>query len=106
MDGHEVNENVGTGPQVRIIQDANGHFFVERDGVPVEEALHRGNRSDALMRADGYRLVAEVYPGITEPPLVPGGVDLNDVYVLARRITDDPTGRDGWTRRRGNTSLR
>jgi hypothetical protein len=105
MNGHEPIEDVGRWRQLRIIQDANGHFYVERDGVQTEEAFHRGNHSDAAMRADGYQPVAEVYPGVTEHPLVPGGVDLDDLYVPARRITDDPTGADGWRRRRGRTGL-
>jgi hypothetical protein len=41
------------GRSVRIIQDGNGHFSVERDGAPAEEAVPRGARSDAVVRAEG-----------------------------------------------------
>jgi hypothetical protein len=50
------------GRSVRLIQDSHGHFSVERDGVPAEEAVHRGTKSDAVMRAEGYQPVVEVYP--------------------------------------------
>ena len=69
------------GTSVRIIQDANGRFSVERDGVQADEAFRRGTRSDAVMRADGYRPVAEVYPGLQERPLATAGVELDDLYV-------------------------
>jgi hypothetical protein len=103
MNADEPIEDVGRRCQLRIIQDANGHFYVERDGIQTEEAFHRGNHSDASMRADGYRPVAEVYPEVTEHPLIPGGANLDDLYVPARRITDDPSGVDGWRRRRGRS---
>ena len=69
------------GRAVRLIQDVNGHFYVERDGVQAEEAFHRGTKSDALMRAEGYQPVVEVYPGIQERPPAPAGVELDDLYV-------------------------
>ena len=82
MNADEPIADVGRGgTSVRIIQDANGRFFVERDAVQADEAFHRGTRSDAIMRADGYRPVAEVYPGLQERPLAPAGVELDDLYV-------------------------
>ena len=72
-----------SGRPVRIIQDVNGHFYVERDGVQAEEAFHRGTKSDAVMRADGYRPVVEVYPELQERPRAPAGVALDDLYVSA-----------------------
>jgi hypothetical protein len=84
MNAYEPSEGFGRGRQMRIIQDANGRFYVERDGVQVDEAFHRGAKSDAVMRADGYRPVAEVYPGLKEHPLASVGVDLDDLYVSVR----------------------
>jgi hypothetical protein len=73
-------------PIVRVSQDpTDGRFYVERDGIQVEEACHRGTKSDDVMRADGYRPVAEVYPEVTEAPRVPG-VELDELYV--RLATD------------------
>jgi hypothetical protein len=72
------------GRSVRLIQDGNGHFYVERDGVPAEEAFHRGAKSDAVMRAEGYQPVVEVYPELHERPPVPAGVELEDLYVSVR----------------------
>jgi hypothetical protein len=69
------------GRSVRIIQDVNGHFYVERDGGQADEAFHRGTKSDAVMRAEGYRPVTEVYPGLQERPRSPAGVELDDLYV-------------------------
>jgi hypothetical protein len=72
------------GRSVHIIQDVNGHFYVERGGVQADEAFHRGNRSDAVMRADGYRPVVDVYPELQERPRTPAGVELDDLYVPVR----------------------
>jgi hypothetical protein len=72
------------GRSVRLIQDGNGHFYVERDGVPAEEAFRRGGKSDAVMRAEGYQPVVEVYPELHERPPVPAGVELEDLYVSVR----------------------
>jgi len=69
------------GRWVRVIQDGNGHFYVERDGGQADEAFHRGTKSDAVMRAEGYRPVTEVYPGLQERPRSPAGVELDDLYV-------------------------
>jgi hypothetical protein len=69
------------GRSVRMIQDVNGHFYVERDGVQAEEAVHRGAKSDAVMRAEGYQPVVEVYPELHERPPAPAGVELDDLYV-------------------------
>ena len=69
------------GRSVRIIQDVNGHFYVERDGGQADEAFHRGTKSDAVMRAEGYRPVTEVYTGLQERPRSPAGVELDDLYV-------------------------
>jgi hypothetical protein len=69
------------GRSVRIIQDGNGHFYIERDGVQADEAFHRGSKSDAIMRVEGYRPVVEVYPGLQEYPQAPAGVELDDLYV-------------------------
>ena len=66
---------------VRLIQDANGHFYIERDGVPTEEAFHRGTRSDDVMRVEGYRPVLEVYPELHQRSPAPAGVELDEVYV-------------------------
>jgi hypothetical protein len=81
MNASEPINGVDWGPPLRILQDANGRFYVERDGVPAEEAFHRGSKSDAVMRADGYRPVAEVYPGVQGHPLESVGIDLDDLYV-------------------------
>jgi hypothetical protein len=81
MNADEPINGVGPGRPMRIIQDANGRFYVERDGLQTEEAFHRGSKSDAVMRADGYRPVAEVYPGLREYPVASAGIDLDDLYV-------------------------
>jgi hypothetical protein len=82
MNADEPIADVGRGGRsVRIIQDGNGHFYVERDGVHAEEACHRGTKSDAVMRAEGYRPVVEVYPELHERPRAPAGVELDDLYV-------------------------
>jgi hypothetical protein len=82
MNADEPIADVGhNGKSVRIIQDVNGRFHVERDGVQADEAFHRGTRSDAIMRADGYRPVAEVYPALQERPRAPAGVELDELYV-------------------------
>jgi hypothetical protein len=69
------------GRSVRLIQDANGHFYVERDGVRTDEACHRGTRSDAVMRVEGYRPVLEVYPELQERSPAPAGAELDELYV-------------------------
>jgi hypothetical protein len=81
------------GRSVRIIQDVNGHFYVERDGGQADEAFHRGTKSDAVMRAEGYRPVTEVYPGLQERPRSPVGVELDDLYVSVNITPADSTGR-------------
>jgi len=57
------------GRAVRLVQDVSGHFSFECDGVQAEEAFYRGTKSDALMRAEGYQPVVEVYPAIVSPPV-------------------------------------
>jgi hypothetical protein len=57
-----IAESGRGGRSVRLIQDDNGRFSVERDGVPAEEAVPQGARSDAVRRAEGYQPVVEVYP--------------------------------------------
>ena len=85
MNAKEPIAEVGRGGRaVRLIQDVNGHFYVERDGVQTEEAFHRGTKSDALMRAEGYQPVVEVYPGLQARPPMPAGVELDDLYVSVR----------------------
>ena len=69
---------------MRLIQDGHGHFSVGRDGVPAEEAVHRGATSDAVMRAEGYQPVVEVYPELQARPPAPAGVELDDLYVSVR----------------------
>jgi hypothetical protein len=81
MKASEPIQGFGPGRPMRLIQDANGRFYVERDGVRADEAFHRGSKSDAVMKADGYRPVAEVYPGLEEHPLARVVVDLADLYV-------------------------
>jgi hypothetical protein len=82
MNADEPIADVGSGGRsVCLIQDVNGHFYVERDGVQAHEAFHRGTKSDAVMRADGYQPVVEVYPELTERPRAPAGVELEDLYV-------------------------
>ena len=73
-----------SGRSVRIIQDGNGHFYIERDGAPAEEAVPRGATSDAVMRAEGYQPVVEVYPELHEHPPLPAGVKLDDLYLSVR----------------------
>jgi len=82
MNADEPIADAGRGGRsVRIIQDVNGHFYVERDGVQAEEASPRGTQSDAVMRANGYQPVVEVYPELQERPRAPAGVELDDLYV-------------------------
>jgi hypothetical protein len=82
MNADEPIADAGRGGRsVRIIQDVNGHFYVERDGVQADEAFHRGTKSDAVMRAEGYQPVVEVYPEVQERPRAPAGVELDDLYV-------------------------
>jgi hypothetical protein len=82
MHGDEPIADAGRGGRaVRILQDVNGHFYVERDGVHAEEAVPRGTKSDAVMRAEGYRPVVEVYPELQERPPTPAGVALDELYV-------------------------
>jgi hypothetical protein len=69
------------GRPVSIIQDVNGHFYVERDGGQADEAFHRGTKSDAVMRAEGYRPVTEVYLGLQDRHRSTAGVELDDLYV-------------------------
>jgi hypothetical protein len=76
-----IDDSEGGGRWVRVTQDGNGHFYVERDGGQADEAFHRGTKSDAVMRAEGYRPVTEVYPGLQERPRSPAGVELDDLYV-------------------------
>jgi hypothetical protein len=77
---------------VRIIQDVNGHFYVEGNGGQGDEAFHRATKSDALMRAEGYRPVTEVYPGLQERPRSPVGVALDDLYLSVSTPPADPPG--------------
>jgi hypothetical protein len=72
------------GRSVRIVQDVNGHFYIERDGVRAEEAVHRGAKSDTVMRAEGDQPVVEVYPELHERHPAPAGVELDDLYVSVR----------------------
>jgi hypothetical protein len=82
MNAEEPIADIGHGGRaVRLIQEANGHFYVERDGVQAEEVFHRGTKSDAVMRADGYQPVVELYPELQERPPMPAGVELDDLYV-------------------------
>ena len=82
MNADEPIADVGRGGRaVRLIQEGNGHFYVERVGVQAEEAFHRGTKSDAVMRAEGYQPVVEVYPELTARPRAPAGVALEDLYV-------------------------
>jgi hypothetical protein len=76
-----IADNERGGRSVSIIQDVNGHFYVERGGGQADEAFHRGTKSDAVMRAEGYRPVTEVYLGLQECPRLPAGVELDDLYV-------------------------
>jgi hypothetical protein len=86
MTAKEPIAGVGRGGRaVRLIQDVNGHFYVEHDGVRAEEAFHRGTKSDALMRAEGYQPGrVEVCLGLQEGHPAPAGVVLGDLYVSAR----------------------
>jgi hypothetical protein len=82
MDADKPIAEAGRGGRaVRILQDANGHFYVEHDGVQPDEALHQGTKSDAVMRAEGYRPVVEVYPELQERPLALPGMELDELYV-------------------------
>jgi hypothetical protein len=79
--GEPIAEGSRGGRMVRIVQDVNGHFYVERDGAQAEEAFHRGAKSDAVMRAEGYQPVVEVYPELHERHPAPAGVELDELYV-------------------------
>jgi hypothetical protein len=81
------------GRSASIIQDVNGHFYVERDGGQADEAFHRGTKSDAVMRVEGYRPVTEVYPALQDGPRAPAGVELDDLYVSVSTPPADPPGR-------------
>ena len=82
MNADEPIADAGSGGRsVRMIQDVNGHFYVERDGVRADEVFHRGTQSDAVMRAKGYQPVVEVYPELQERPRAPAGVELDNLYV-------------------------